>query len=61
MRWHWAGDSGEGRFEDRFDGRASRMLEGKRITRGPRENPACPPRQDDGDRAIQRGSGLRRA
>ncbi|MEO7543150.1 MAG: DUF2945 domain-containing protein [Novosphingobium sp.] len=59
VRWHWGAGTAHGKVETRFDKRVSRTIKGKRITRnGTVENPAYLVRQEDGDRALKRGSEL---
>ncbi|HEX8058786.1 MAG TPA: DUF2945 domain-containing protein [Novosphingobium sp.] len=62
VRWNWATGSAEGEVVERFERRVSRTLKGKRIVRnGTAENPAYLLRQQDGDKALKRGSELEKA
>jgi len=59
VSWHWASGTAHGIVAERFERRVQRTIEGARIVRvGTKENPAYLVEQDDGGRALKRGSEL---
>lgn len=59
VQWHWGSGTAAGKVEERFDRRVQRTIKGSKIVRnGTTDNPAYLIEQDDGDRALKRGSEL---
>lgn len=62
VKWHWGTGSAIGKVTERFERRVSRTIKGKRIARnGTHDNPAYLVEQEDGSRALKRGSELEHA
>lgn len=59
VTWKWASGSAHGKVEERFERRVQRTIKGARIVKnGTKDNPAYLVVQDDGGRALKRGSEL---
>jgi hypothetical protein len=59
VRWRWGSDTAEGKITERFERRVQRTIKGTKVVRnGTKENPAYLVEQEDGDRALKRGSEL---
>lgn len=62
VRWNWGSGTATGQIAECFDRRVSRTISGKRIVRnGTSDNPAYLIEQEDGARALKRGSELEHA
>jgi hypothetical protein len=59
VSWRWGANTAHGIVAERFERRVQRTIEGSRIVRvGTKDNPAYLVEQEDGGRALKRGSEL---
>lgn len=59
VSWHWGANTAHGKVAERFERRVQRTIKGEKIVRvGTKENPAYLVEQEDGGRALKRGSEL---
>lgn len=59
VTWKWVSGTAHGTVEERFERRVQRTIKGAKIIKnGTRDNPAYLVSQDDGGRALKRGSEL---
>ena len=59
VSWHWGSGTAHGKVAERFDRRVQRTIKGSRIVKvGTKENPAYLVEQEDGGKALKRGSEL---
>lgn len=59
VSWHWGANTAHGKVAERFDRRVQRTIKGEKIVRvGTKESPAYLVEQEDGGRALKRGSEL---
>lgn len=59
VTWKWGKGTAHGKVEERFERRVQRTIEGARIVKnGTKDNPAYLVSQDDGGKALKRGSEL---
>ncbi len=59
VSWHWGTGTASGKIAERFDRRVQRTIKGSKIVKnGTTENPAYLVEQEDGGRALKRGSEL---
>ncbi len=59
VSWHWGRGAAHGKVTDRFDRRVQRTIKGSKIVKvGTKENPAYLVEQEDGGKALKRGSEL---
>ncbi|GAA0730777.1 DUF2945 domain-containing protein [Sphingomonas japonica] len=59
VKWSWGSGTAKGKVAERFDRRVQRTIKGSKIVKnGTKDNPAYLVEQEDGDRALKRGSEL---
>lgn len=59
VTWHWGSGTAHGKVEERFDRRVQRTIKGAKIVKvGTKDNPAYLVVQEDGAKALKRGSEL---
>lgn len=60
VSWSWGKGTAHGKVEERFERRVQRTIEGSKIVKnGTKDNPAYLVEQEDGGRALKRGSELK--
>lgn len=59
VSWSWGDATAHGKIAERFERRVSRTIKGTKVTRvGTAKNPAYLVEQEDGGKALKRGSEL---
>lgn len=59
VKWSWGNGTAKGKVEERFDRRVQRTIKGSKIVKnGTKDNPAYLVEQEDGGKALKKGSEL---